>query len=585
MLPHRPKITLRVPAWVYPGDQFDVVVVLQARRAVLIQALHVSFLGAEEAWQGNHPQQNRLVPERRFTIGKALLLQKGSHEFSCRLSLPRNAPPSYEGIAYRIQYEIEVHAEIDWWPDAKERFLVRVSVPKREKQGAPMVLASSKGIEGQKPYVEVSLASDVLLLGGYCVGAVSLGNIAHNRYQKVFVGLVGHQTASGATYEVQQRFTELPIGVPEEGKALPFRFQIPMDLTPTFKASLGELSWHFEAKAQVAWKKEAGTHAEVLLLPAPHNRRQERPRIAPPTVGTERIRRIWRSVASTNNLQWRDDEISGERFGSSLSIRRETRMDGPHIVGELHFASLNLLLSVQPKGGLGRLFSFSPAIPLGVSPWDARYRVQAREETQAKLFLTNLVRSLLRFDAVSMDDAVLRAEHKDNGLDEGPLNFFVGVLLLVAQQLQEQRAQIPPPSSMTGALEDWRKVAREVSGALELSRMAIFGDVSGGSFEIVTQWSPKAEPLRTEIIVRPQIPLPISQPLSLPPKEPHPSLSQEAKELLLEISPLAPRITLQTESVTLEMPAPMLDPWPLREELDRLVRLCMLLRPGVGPYR
>jgi hypothetical protein len=99
----------------------------------------------------------------------------------------------------------------------------------------------------------VSLADRVVATGETLVGAVALGNVAHNDYGGIVLSLVPLQTLRMLTTTQEIRGVGYPAHVrveqPREGGAIPFRMRIP-ELPPTNASTVWKLEWRLEARAQ-----------------------------------------------------------------------------------------------------------------------------------------------------------------------------------------------------------------------------------------------------------------------------------------------------------------------------------------------
>ena len=588
MFPQRPHITVRLPARIYPGDRFEALFELTSKKQQQLEHLDVFFFGFEAIWnrKSNYRSKNPIV-HQPYRLGSKLKLEKGKNEFRCDFDVPTDLPPSYQNQWYQVQYEIEVHAALSWWPDAKDSFIAKIKTPPQSLTGKAQLAATARSIQGKDPYLEASLSSNVLSIGGYCVGAVSLGNVALNRYQKVSVGLVGLQSTSPFqpedVEEVQHRYTELPIHTPEEGRALPFRFQIPQDLSASFVGRWGKLQWCFEVRASIGWKSDCVLRIPILLLPqAPNHEASPPPRAAPPTVGSARVQHLWSQVAQRFSLQFKDEEISGLQAGCGVSITREPRPHGFCLVGRLAFPSLHLQLQIQPSSGLGRLFTQS--ISFQIPRWDQRYRVQAREEEQARTLVGPLIVQLNEFDSLHATDSYLVVERRDSGQNEEQLKQFTQQLLHTAKNLKEARSNIPPPAQLREGIDHWLHLAQQLSAELETARMAIHGSLDGIPCEVITHWPQEPKPLYTELLVRTQIPQHFRQVLELPTASAA-SLPTDAPEVIEQLSKDAQYLTLDAESMSLTFAGALLNPLFLRAQIEILLQLSMLLNSGSGPYR
>jgi hypothetical protein len=588
MLPQRPNITVRLPSTIRPGDKFEALITLTSAKEQVIEGLSVKLFGTETTWDrhnNNRAHRVSLVGTAGVVCEfKKTTLHVGDNQFSCKFELKPNIPPSYHSTYYQIQYEVEVHARMSWWPDAKESFLVRVQPNPQNIIGKPQLVSTSKTIAGRDPYIEASLSTNVMHLGGYCVGAVSLGNVAFNKYQKLAVGLVGvhrHQN-SGDYEELHHRYTEIQLGTPEEGKSYPFRFQIPTDLMPSFKGKLSNLEWYFEVRATVSrWRDDSVMKIPVALQPDQVYAPSSASREAPPTVGSVRLQSLWKSVAKRFSLQFQDERIFDADANTQISIVREQRSDGLYLSGQLTFTSLHLRLQVQPSSGLGRLFSSS--IPIEGAAWNSSHRIVGREPEQVKAFLEYFHALLSEFDEIQLTDETLRVAKKDSGIEEATLSEFVKNTTSLVRSIAAARQIIPAPKELQEGVTEWNQLASSLTGALEKSRMAITGEIDSTPCQIITHWPVESKPF-TEILLQVQNPQNTHHSIDLQKKEAT-ALSREATELISQLSPEAEKLTIGPEQISLTFPKIFVFPLALRADLTLLLQLSIALRSGTGPYR
>ena len=76
------------------------------------------------------------------------------------------APP-YSGRFSTIAYTLEVRADIPWWPDRVGRYDVGIAPVLVAPKVVPAIFVSQVGgARAGQPYVEMSLASSVVEVGG-----------------------------------------------------------------------------------------------------------------------------------------------------------------------------------------------------------------------------------------------------------------------------------------------------------------------------------------------------------------------------------------------------------------------------------
>ncbi len=264
LLKSRPKIRLQVPNEIRVGQTFEALVLLDCRREVRIEELNVVLEGTE-GWRigsSNHAVSRRYSLLRLAArLSGQRVLPVGQSRFPVRIPLPGELPPSIHGTAVRIEYELAVHASIDWWPDARAAFEIKV-VPGEapSPETATRVYSSDPaGPRGREPHVELGLASTWTRVGDVVSGSFALANVAFNRYSEVKVGLTGTEQAYDArSLRAERRHASYAVRIGaeqvEEGEMVPFRFRLPSDVVsgyereprPGGSAGLSALRWSFE---------------------------------------------------------------------------------------------------------------------------------------------------------------------------------------------------------------------------------------------------------------------------------------------------------------------------------------------------
>jgi len=311
LLKTRPRIRARVPNEIRPGDQLLATVLLDCKREVEVDFVDVVVEGTE-GWRiggGQNSVSRRLTLLR---LGARLCdertLPEGETELSVRIPLPDDAPPSYRGSASKIDYELRVHASVPWWPDRRSAFELHVAPPERPSPDTTTHVYSSDpdGPRGQEAHVELSLASTWTRVGDVVSGALALSNVRYNRYSEIKVGLRGVETiydAGRVRGEREYMRYQIRLGAEQarEGEMIPFRFRLPDDAMadlawaprPNGATGLCSLRWELELVVGIRWGSDLTLRVPFAVLP-----RSARPgdaplRLAPPTVGSDRLRAIW----------------------------------------------------------------------------------------------------------------------------------------------------------------------------------------------------------------------------------------------------------------------------------------------------
>jgi hypothetical protein len=603
-LKRRPTIKLRVPREIRAGQTFEGEIILDARRPVPIESVTVELLGSEWAQiSGGEVSIGRTVIFVRLggVLSGATELQAGPTRYRCVFELPRDAPPSYHGVNASTEYRVKVHAAIPWWPDAEGSFevLVGPGTVADERPGRPQVFSSApSGPDAQEPYVEGSLSASVMAPGDTISGAVALGNVRWSRYKVVKVALIGWQTVligrRRDEREVSRYQLAIPIDKAEEQKPIRFDLRVPDDgLPPTWQSTLWQMRWFFEVKAELRWGSDLILRVPVMIVPRQGARESAVPvatAYAPPSVGSERIQAMWRDVGRELGLSFENETLRGRAGGATpteYEIRREHRgKQGIFLVAELSYPSLGMDLEIRRGTGWFAL----QRIPLGDFTFDRKHVVRARDPAQVAAFAASVLPSMKQLDVVSLDDERARIETRDSGQNPKRLRGFVERVSWMARSLVAARLHLPPPAPFVPFLHEWQDVAERLKGQLHPGGMAIHGEIDGLPAEIRIEWS-GGEPEAATLQVRSEaslgdhlVDLVAGQDGEIALDDALP-VSGDARPLLRSLARGARRLRVERQQVTLSLPGPRFDAIALYERLEAMRKLCLLLRPAVGPYR
>ena len=602
IIKHRPRISLLVEREIKVGGNHHANVVVDADREVSIEWLRIDLQGNERGsiGSGDHKTtKSWRFLNLRAELSGARTIPVGRTEFPVRFDIPSDVPPSFRGRSAWTEYSAEVRASISWWPDAKESFEVHVSVPWRPgPEDRPLLFSTDpSGPKAREPHVEGSLASSVYEPGAVVTGALALNNVAYNDYKALDVGLVAFESVTlpnrRPTRNEHSRYAvRLTTTNPVEGASIPFKFRLPETVPITYTSALWKLEWAFEAHARISWAGDLHLQVPITLIPpSKEAKKSPKPQHAPPTVGSERVERIWREVAEALGLVYDSDGMRGATGDVELRVWREHRgREGVFLVGGLSYHSLHLDLAIEPARGLRR--AFRSGFEFIDPPWDRRHHVEGREGEQISAFGALLREVLPQFETVQMDDSSAQVENRGSGQSGDELTAFCEHVKKLAAVIEPARAAIPPPPSMSEGIEAWKELAERLRTSLETARMAVQGELDGMPVAVITEWSPEGRPVRTQLIVSPVVPVASEYHVVLTPQEdgvvsldnwslPRGAVQEAARKLLTD----ALGFELSAERLRLSLPAPVSDPRPLIPRLIELARLAVLLRPGAGPFR
>lgn len=599
LVKRRPKLTLLAPREVVRGVPFEVELVIDARREVPIDFVDLRVEGVESSVinPGKHGRQFQLtwLSTSSRLIGETVL-PAGAHRRTLRLAVPSSASPTYRGNYASTTYVCTAHVSIPWWPDRRKSWLLYATLPPGVR-GAPtgtVWATSSTGPRATEAYVEVTLAHEQVVAGDTIEGSIALMNTRHNRYTRAEIALVGYEKRFEPvgihrhTTEIGRWGVGFPLQSPSDGMAIPFRMGVPSDLMPTYAASLWHVEWMLEVTIQSALARDPKVQIPILVLPR-GSVGQGTMRAAPPSIGNERVHRIWTGVAQELGLSFEDEALLGQVDDVAIAIRREHRgARGIHLVAELTHPSVHLDLEVRPAGAVRRLLG--GGITLGDDDWDARHHVRARDAAQAQTFAGVLFDMIRKHRIVSWGDDRLVLEVKSAGTTHAPLRELAAAAIAIAHAMSVARAAIPPPRAMADALPAWRDLARRLRGELELSRMAVRGAIDGRPCSVVTEWSGDGEPLRTVLAIDAGAPFDPKHRVVWSPSRASPRLLESLPNAVVELWPALAEGALEARiaesSIEVSLPGTIDTPVPVvTDRLATMSRLVSALRGDGGPYR
>jgi hypothetical protein len=463
----------------------------------------------------------------------------------------------------------------------------------------PLLFSSNpEGPSSREPHVEGSLASAVYDQGSVVNGALALGNVRWNDYRALDVGLVAVETITlpnhrPAEHDLSRYAIQLPVDHPQEGASIPIRFRLPDSVPVTYLSTLWKLDWFFEVRAKIRWTADMHLRVPVsVFTPAGDSSSSHRVHQAPPSVGSERIERIWREVAEELSLDFDGRALSGRRGGGRFEVWREHRGgQGVFMVGRVDFSSLQLHLKVDPHGN-ALLRHLRRGLPFVNEQWDRSHLVTGRDAAQVAAIGAALGEVLTRFDATHLEDDHALIESQGAGQTHQELLAFCRSVMLLLPLIENVRGELPPPTSMAEGIEAWRNLAAQLHAPLETARMAVTGELDGMAAEVITEWAPEGQPLQTRLAISPMVPVSSQYQVRLT-QDSEGKIDPSAwvlptgavRDLAQEILSDARAFELSEQQIRLILSAPILDPTPLISRLRSLARLTVLLRPGAGPFR
>jgi hypothetical protein len=425
-------------------------------------------------------------------------LEPGLHEHRLVIPIPSHFSPSYYGQRCSTRYFLKLHLGIPWWVDRRASYEIAVGLghPAAKYPGQAALFASREGgPDAKKPYLEGSVAGDVLVPGEILRGAFALLNTEYNRYSRVTVSLVGtehlHYRGRRENREVRRLSIEIDTPSPEEGESFAMALRVPTNLAPSAAADLWSLRWALEIVAQVRFGRDTRVSLPISVVPDRFQDEGVKARPAP-RVGSARLQALWQNVAEELGLEFAGSEMRTTVDGVSVFVSRQHRgRRGWALVARLHYPSLHMGASVR-ESSLLRGTGFG-GVKIGVGAWDKAHYAEALREKQAQVFFSHLGPALARFTRVQLDDEEAEVEVRDAGGRRGRLHVFVQGALALAKGIQEVRPELPTPEEFGDSVEEWSAFASQLGSALEHGDMSIRGRYQGLNVETLHEWSSEGD--------------------------------------------------------------------------------------------
>ena len=491
LIKRRPSIKLFAPNEIVAGAPFQLRTILECEEAVPVDGLSIELVG-EGVWYsssqyGRHRNAVAFVRRVARPIRGRRELQAGHHAFVGAFDLPQEVPGSYPGRTLRVEWTVQVHVDIPWWPDAHATFTVWVrSQPTRRAVDQRVFVSDANGPRGRKPYAEVSLASTEIDSGGRILGRIALGNTVSNEYRAVRFALVALERIPGllSSWTDHNRVTTwtIPIEQPQENEPIDFILRAPEGLVPGFATRKLELQWFLEVRLDIPWSIDTKMWIPVTVLPARGDPGHETAQ--PLAVGSERMALVWARAAAQTGFNLVDGELSREIGICRVTIRREHRGRRGHcLIAEARFRDLGIGLD----GDSGRL--------------------RCRDPGQSEVLAEHLDALLTHLEISEADDERILCERDDSGARVRRLIEFVQQFETLIRAFEDLRTRLPPPRDMADLVPDFRSACRQLGGELDLASMDIRGFREEMPFSLETHWSEDGSPSHILLHVRPLIPI------------------------------------------------------------------------------
>jgi hypothetical protein len=260
VIPSRPKVNVLLrPGVIQTGSSFEAIVRLESARLTRVDAINVRFWGEEQLrWSESYDPARRIVD--LVAVDRPKQIARGAHEIRVRFAVPATAPPTYGGTTVHVNYTLQVHVDIPWWPDRVTEFTVPVAPAPSivNEAGTRSRVVDSVGL----PYVEAAVDRLALAPGDVITGRVSFSRTKESALGRVKLRLRCVETTRFGMNDGPNFVLELPIARHRDGDGHAFRLKIPDNAVPAFACSAGSTAWRLDLDAEVSGR-------EVTLLAFP----------------------------------------------------------------------------------------------------------------------------------------------------------------------------------------------------------------------------------------------------------------------------------------------------------------------------
>lgn len=637
MLPSAPDVTIHGPTAVFAGREVQIGVEVTAKESTKVDYIEVRVLG-KEGWtigSGKHQISQRLTfPDLIARVMEAGTLPVGTSRFDARFALPINVPPSHALTPAFARLQLKVHVSIPWWLDGRSWF----ELPVRLAPGGPVVrtpIASRTEVTGDTdaPRLELSLASSRLIAGETLVGSCAVFHLDDRKPREVKLTLTPllslHKGSRTRERTGSPLTTSITVPAGGGGIALPFRFELPKDLTPTFAATTHSLRWALGARTGSLLGGRVGLALPIEIVDASATA-HETTLTAAPALGDKRVVAVfaafaagagWRTTTATGSPAAADDDDDEDRSAhlmpavtrdvgdAALAISYAYRgTEGAVLVARLGSPPLGLGLRVTPGSTMRHVFFRD--VEVGITAWDRDHLVVARSAAQTMPFLTAMVPALIEAPhtwpgtLVRWDDDGLVFERPVTTVEHGHLVAMAAALERLAAALATAQRAIAPPPGIELDVATWHELVGSLRGRTSLGDLTLTGELGGTQVEVELGWE---DDVPIEIKVR------VGDPAhaSAEARAATIALARPADQALMSArlgtgfsGEIAERLTAQLVAwpadihdlrvadgiATATIPlatggTPRLDPARVRALIEALRTLLVTLEPGASPYR
>jgi hypothetical protein len=597
LIKYRPDVRLLLPRPLLAGRAADFIVELDCSKPVPVDAVSLRLFG-DVVWfttnqYGQHHSKSRFLDHAVPLITEQTELGVGVHRLRAQLLLGEQLPGTWTGEQLAVEYAVEVHVDIPWWPDKRVMFVIRLADAREAiVDDQPAVYVShAGGPPGKGPYLELSLGQRSVHAGATLRASAALGNVERNHYRNLQVEVVAQETypanlGKSAVHEhALARWTVGVEGHTGELQPIPFSVELPRGMVPAFELHGCQLRWFLDVSADVAWGVDPKLRVPIVVRSAAIPDAVEV--AAPVAVGSERLRLIWSKVAHDRGLEFDHDRLRGARGEVSIEIRRDSDEGHTRVLGRLAFPSLGVGLRPhrERRGLLGALTT----------------GLVTRDDEQTRLVTQQLGAQIAasEYELLTVDDQHLAIGFEQAGLELEPLSIFVAWLVELADRVSALPTAMPMPAVMREHGDAWTGAAKLLGGRLRMAEPRIELERDTLRVSLVCSYDDDGQLRATELILDavPDSSMGSGDPGLMIPKRfalawvgdlALPEHELDLRALVVPPDWASPnRVVLFIEAARVRMflPAPLPDPLLERGRIDALLDLGRQLRGEQGPYR
>lgn len=601
LIKHRPDVRLLLPRPLFAGRAADFIVELDCSKPLPVDAVSLRLFG-DVVWfstneHGHHHSKSRFLDHAVPLIAEQTELGVGVHRLRAQLLLGEQLPGTWTGEQLAVEYAVDVHVDIPWWPDKRATFVVRLGDARQAlvDEQPTVYVSHAAGPAGKGPYLELSLGQRSVHAGGLLRASAALGNVERNHYRKLQVEILAQESfpnALGRDHVHEHALARWTVGVEGhtgELEPIPFSVELPRGLVPAFELHGCALRWFVQVSADVAWGVDPKLRVPIVVQPAAIVDAAEV--AAPLAVGSERLRLIWSKVAIDHQLEFDHDRLRGARGSVTIEIRRDTDEGHTRVLGRLAFPNLGVGLRPhrERRGLLGALVT----------------GLATRDDEQTELVTNRLGAEIAASDheLLAADDQQLSIAFEHAGLELAPLSSFVAWLVELADRVAALPAAMPMPAVMREHEDAWERAAKPLGARLRPAEPRLEIERDGLRVSLACSYDDDGQLRATELtldsVADPRLEsdsgsagsglmIPSRLHLMWAGSTALPEHELDLRELAAAPawgSPNRVALLIEAERVRLFLPAPLPDPLLERERIEALLGLGRQLRGEQGPYR